>query len=63
VEERTTPGPHTVRVEKQGYNPSTQNTQIEEGGNTVTVVITAEDAAAYGILALLGFLYILKRRH
>jgi len=63
VEERATPGPHTVRVEKQGYNPSTQNTQIEEGGNTVTVVITAEDAAAYGILALLGFLYILKRRH
>lgn len=62
VEERATPGSHAVRVEKQGYNPTTQNTHIQEGENTVTVVLTAEDASACGILALLGFLYILKRR-
>ena len=55
------PGPHTVRVEKQGHESAVQNVNLGEGENTVTVTLT-EEAPAYGILVLLGFLYLLKRR-
>lgn len=57
-----TPGSHMVRAEKQGYVSGTQNVDVKEGDNSVTVVVTKEEAAAYGILAVLGLLYVMKRR-
>lgn len=62
VKETVAPGFNTVRVEKQGYESASKDATLQEGENTVTVVLTSEDAAAYGILTLLGFLYLLKRR-
>ena len=59
------PGTHTVRVEKQGYEPATSTTDVREGDTAVTVVLTPEEGEApvYSILTVLGILYILKRRH
>lgn len=64
VKQKATPGPRTVRVEKQGFQSEVQNTTILEGENTVTVVVTEEKAgaASTSILVLLGFLLLLKRR-
>jgi hypothetical protein len=62
VQEAAAPGSHTVRVEKQGYTSAAQDTSVQEGENTVTIVLTPEDAAAYSILTLLGFFYLLIRR-
>lgn len=61
VRQKVTPGSHAVRVEKQGHDPTVQNVNLAEGENTVTVVLT-EEAPAYGILTLLGFLYLLKKK-
>jgi hypothetical protein len=64
VEQPVAPGFHTVRVEKQGYNPATQDTDVQEGkSNSVTMVITEEEEApVYGILTVLGILLLLRRR-
>jgi hypothetical protein len=62
AEEKTTPGPHTVRVEKKGYESGTQNITITEGENSITVALAEEKASAGSLLVILGFLYILKRR-
>ncbi len=62
VKEKATPGARVVRVEKQGFQSVTQNVILQEGENTVTVVVTEEDAGIASILVLLGFLLLLKRR-
>ena len=66
IEQAVTPGFHAVRAEKEGYDPVTQNTTVEEGKtNSVKVVIPEKkgDAPAYGVLVILGFLFLLKKRH
>jgi hypothetical protein len=64
VREKVAPGPHTVRVEKQGYESATSTTDVREGDTAVTVVLTPEEGEVpvYSILTVLGILYILKRR-
>ena len=65
VREKVAPGPHTVRVEKQGYESATSTTDVREGDTAVTVVLTPEEGEVpvYSILTVLGILYMLKRRH
>ena len=64
VLQESTSGFHTLRVEKKGYDSFSQDVILEEGENTITVTLTEEkETPLYGILSLIGILYILKRRH
>jgi hypothetical protein len=63
VLQRSTSGFHTLRVEKQGYESSVRDVMLQEGENEFTVTLTEEkETPLYGILSLMGILYILKRR-
>lgn len=62
VKQKATPGSRTVRAEKQGFQSAVQNMVIQEGANTVTVVMTEEKAGIASVLVLLGFFLLLKRR-
>jgi hypothetical protein len=62
VSQKSTSGFHTLRVEKQGYTSHVEDITLQEGENHYTVTITAEkDTPLYGILSLIGIIYILKR--
>ena len=62
VNQNVLPGSYTVRAEKQGFQSAVQNTVVQEGVNTVTVIMTEEQASITSILVLLGLFLLLKRR-
>jgi protocatechuate 3,4-dioxygenase beta subunit len=62
VYQKSTSGFHALRVEKEGYTSHVEDIMLQEGENKLTVTITAEkDTPLYGILSVIGILYILKR--
>ena len=63
VQQLSTVGFHTLRVEKQGYTPYIQDIMLQEGENELTVTIVPEkETPLYGILSLIGMIYLLKRK-